>query len=130
MGSEFGAIWEDPDGGFIKFVVKRASKQDQTLHMEGKLHGILYFRAVCAMMRVRFSPSDSTYVQTHTKTYISFLTSCRGHAHLKTPLQYTVVSNMDKGIRNELKRNFYMKISLFRIPFLGGFWDEKKLEFF
>ena len=35
VGSEFGAIWEDPEGGFIKFVVKRASKQDQTLHMEG-----------------------------------------------------------------------------------------------
>ena len=44
MGSEFGAIWEDPEGGFIKFVVKRASKQDQTLHMEVKLHVILYFR--------------------------------------------------------------------------------------
>ena len=52
-----------------------------------------------------FSQADSTFVQTHTKTYISFLTSW-GHAHLKTPLQYTVVSNMDKGIRNELKRNF------------------------
>ena len=52
-----------------------------------------------------FSQADSTYVQTHTKTYISFLTSW-GHAHLKTPLQCTVVSNMDKGIRNELKRNF------------------------
>ena len=47
MGSAFGAIWEDPEGGFIKFTVKRASKQDQTLHMEGKLHIILYFRAVC-----------------------------------------------------------------------------------
>ena len=46
MGSEFGAIWEDPEGGFIKFAVKRASKQDQTLQMEGKLHVILYFRAV------------------------------------------------------------------------------------
>ena len=33
-----------------------------------------------------FSQADSTYVQTHTKTDISFLTSCRGHAHLKTPL--------------------------------------------
>ena len=27
----------------IKFTVKRASKQHQTLHMEGKLHVILYF---------------------------------------------------------------------------------------
>ena len=46
MGSEFGAISEDPEGGFIKFVVKRASKQDQTLHMEEKLHIILYFRSM------------------------------------------------------------------------------------
>ena len=45
--STFGATWEDPEGGFIKFVVKRASKQDQTLHMEGKLHVILYFREEC-----------------------------------------------------------------------------------
>ena len=44
MGSEFGAIWEDPEGGDIKFVIKRALKQDQTLHMEGKLHVILYIR--------------------------------------------------------------------------------------
>ena len=44
MGSAFGTIWEDPEGGFIKFTVKRALKQDQTLHMEGKLHVILYFR--------------------------------------------------------------------------------------
>ena len=47
MGSEFGAFWEDPEGGFIKFAVKRASKQDQTLHMEGKLHVILYFMEEC-----------------------------------------------------------------------------------
>ena len=33
---------------FIKFVVQRASKQDQTLHMEGKLHGNLNIRAVCS----------------------------------------------------------------------------------
>ena len=47
VGYKFGAIWEDPEGGFIKFVLKRAaSKQDQTLHMEGKLNVILYFRAV------------------------------------------------------------------------------------
>ena len=44
MGSAFGAFWEDPESGFIKFVVKRALKQDQTLYMEGKLHIILYFR--------------------------------------------------------------------------------------
>ena len=46
VGSAFGAFWDDPEGGFIKFAVKRASKQDQTLHMEGKLYVILYFRAV------------------------------------------------------------------------------------
>ena len=49
MGSTFGAIWEDPAGGFIKSAVKRASNQDQTLHMEGKLHIILYFREEWAM---------------------------------------------------------------------------------
>ena len=44
VGSEFGGTWEDPGGCFFKFEVKRSSKQDQTLHMEGKLHAILYFR--------------------------------------------------------------------------------------
>ena len=47
MGSVFGATWEDPEGGFIKFAAKRALKQDQTLHMEGKLNVILYFREEC-----------------------------------------------------------------------------------
>ena len=47
MGSEFGGTWEDPGGGFIKFAAKRALKQDQILHMEGKLHTILYFREEC-----------------------------------------------------------------------------------
>ena len=42
-GSVFWATWEDPGGGFIKFAVKRALKQDQTLHMEEKLRFILYF---------------------------------------------------------------------------------------
>ena len=51
MGSKFGAIREDPEGGFIKFVVKRASKQYQTLHMEGKLQDILYFKAECAVLK-------------------------------------------------------------------------------
>ena len=45
VGYVFGATWEDPEGGFIKFTAKRASKQDQTLHMEGKLYVMLYFRA-------------------------------------------------------------------------------------
>ena len=44
-------IWESPEGGFIKFAVKRASKQDQTLHIEGKLHVILYFREECPGMK-------------------------------------------------------------------------------
>ena len=35
VGSEFGGTWEDPGGGFIKFAVKRALKQDQIVHMEG-----------------------------------------------------------------------------------------------
>ena len=42
MESTFVAV-----GGFIKFSEKRASKQDQTLHMEGKLHIMLYFREEC-----------------------------------------------------------------------------------
>ena len=50
VGSEFGAFWEDAEGGFIKFAVKRASKQDQILHMEGKRHIIHYFRAVCIVI--------------------------------------------------------------------------------
>ena len=43
VGSEFGGTWEDPEGGFIKFTVKRDLKQDQTHHMEGKLQFICYF---------------------------------------------------------------------------------------
>ena len=42
MGSEFGGTWEDPGGDFFKFAVKRALKQDQIVHMEGKLQVILY----------------------------------------------------------------------------------------
>ena len=49
VGSAFGATWEDPEGGIIKFAVKRALKQDQTLHMEGKLQFILYFSRECVM---------------------------------------------------------------------------------
>ena len=55
---------------FIEFVVKIASKQDQTLHMEGKLHVILYFRAVCDpssmvwenLMSNFFFESDTSYL--------------------------------------------------------------------
>jgi len=39
--SEIGDTWEDPVGGFFKFAVKRALKQDQIVHMEGKLQFIL-----------------------------------------------------------------------------------------
>ena len=49
MGYTFGAISEDPaEGGFIKFAVKRALKQNKTLHMGAKLQVILYFRNVVA----------------------------------------------------------------------------------
>ena len=41
VGSEFGGTWEDPGGGFIKFAVTRALKQDQIVHMEGKHQFIL-----------------------------------------------------------------------------------------
>ena len=34
MGSTFGGTWEDHGGGFFKFAVKRALKQDQIVHME------------------------------------------------------------------------------------------------
>ena len=47
VGSEFGGTWEDPGGGFNKFADKTALKQDQTLHMEGKLRFILYFSTEC-----------------------------------------------------------------------------------
>ena len=50
MGSAFGATWEDPEGGFIKFAAKRALKQDQILHMEVKFHIILYFREECSLI--------------------------------------------------------------------------------
>ena len=42
MGSIFGDTWEDPGGGFFEFSVKRALKQDQIIHMEGKLQVILF----------------------------------------------------------------------------------------
>ena len=42
-GVAFGGTWEDPGGCFFKFAVKRALKQDQIVHMEGKLQFILYF---------------------------------------------------------------------------------------
>ena len=47
MGSTFGGTWEDLGGGFFAFVVKRALKQDQIVHLEGKLQFILYFSREC-----------------------------------------------------------------------------------
>ena len=41
VGSEIGGTWEDPEGGFFKFAVKSALKQDQIVHMEEKLQFIL-----------------------------------------------------------------------------------------
>ena len=43
MGSKFGGTWEDPGDYFFEFAVKIALKQDQIVHMEGKLQVILYF---------------------------------------------------------------------------------------
>ena len=39
-----GGTWKDPGGGFFEFAVKRTLKQDQIVHMKGKLHVILYLR--------------------------------------------------------------------------------------
>ena len=36
MRSTFGGTWEDPGSGFFEFEGKRALKQDQIVHMEGK----------------------------------------------------------------------------------------------
>ena len=47
MGSSFGATWKDPRGGFIIFAVKRALKQDQIFHMEGK-HQVILFSSTSA----------------------------------------------------------------------------------
>ena len=70
-----GATWEDPGGGFIKFTVKRALKQDQTLYMEGKLQFILYFNTAndCDSSMNNFEllfPSSTTYyLSTFTEAY-------------------------------------------------------------
>ena len=37
VGCKFGGTWENPGGVFFEFAIKRALKQDQTDHMEGKL---------------------------------------------------------------------------------------------
>ena len=41
MVSVFGAIWEDPEGGCIKFAVKRASKQDKAYGGETSHYSLL-----------------------------------------------------------------------------------------
>ena len=43
MGSEFGGTWEHSGGVFFESALKRALKQDQIVHLEGKLQYILYF---------------------------------------------------------------------------------------
>ena len=44
VGSDFGGTWEDPGGGFFKFAVKGALKQDQiVVDMEEKLQVSCYF---------------------------------------------------------------------------------------
>ena len=48
MGSTFVGNWEAPGGVFFKFAVKRALKQDQIVHMEGKLRVIRYFSRECS----------------------------------------------------------------------------------
>ena len=41
-----------PWGGFFEFVVKRALKQDQIVHLEGKLQFILYFSRECKVLKL------------------------------------------------------------------------------
>ena len=50
VGGPHLGVQEDPEGGFIKFAVKRALKQYQIVHMEGKLQVIAYFREECMVM--------------------------------------------------------------------------------
>ena len=47
MGSTFGGTWEDLGGGFFKFAMKKALKQDQIVHMEGK-HQVILFSSTSA----------------------------------------------------------------------------------
>ena len=49
VGSEFGGTSVDPGRVFFEFAVKRALKQDQILHMEGKHQAILYFSRECTV---------------------------------------------------------------------------------
>ena len=54
VGSTFGGTWEDPGGGNFKFAVERALKQDQIVHMEGKLQLIRYFSRECIAYQNNF----------------------------------------------------------------------------
>ena len=74
MGSAFGATWEDPEGGIIKFAVKRALKQDQTLHMEGKLHIILYLREEWQIL-IQFVFQMNLFLQWSYKSSIEYTIS-------------------------------------------------------
>ena len=57
MGSEFGGTWEDPEGVFFKFPVERALKQDQIVHIKGKLLVLCYFIKECCKIRKTVSVS-------------------------------------------------------------------------
>ena len=63
MGSEIGDTWEDHGAGFFKFAVKRALKQGQIVHTEGKLQFILYFSMECVIA----SSGKELWLQIHLK---------------------------------------------------------------
>ena len=62
MGSTFGGTWEDPGGGFFEFAVKRAIKQDQIVHIEGKLQIIRYFSRECEIFKNCKTKSHAFYL--------------------------------------------------------------------
>ena len=54
VGSAFGGTREDPEGGIIKFAVKRALKQDQIVHMDGgNFQVIFYFSRECTIKKIQ-----------------------------------------------------------------------------
>ena len=57
VGSTLGGTWEDPGGGFFKFAVNRALKQDQIVDMEGKLLVICNISKGCCKIRKTVSVS-------------------------------------------------------------------------
>ena len=58
MGSLIGGTttWEDSGGGFFKYAVKIALKQDQIVDMEGKLQVILFFSRECEPTKLPTEP--------------------------------------------------------------------------